>query len=62
MLQDVDSDAMVELTWYTIIKSDGTATSQQQRGVGVCACVTDEWYKNINVIEKFCDPNIELLA
>ena len=60
--EDVDTDRIMNLTGYTLIRSARTEASNKKRGRGVCVYINNRWCKNINVIEKHWDQNIELLT
>ena len=51
-----------EFTGFTLIRSDRTEESNKERDGGVCANINSGWCKNINIIEKHCDQDIELLT
>ena len=42
-LQDIDTDSMMSLTGFTLIRSDRTEASHKERGGGVCAYINSEW-------------------
>ena len=53
---------MVDITGFTLIRTDRTESSKNERGGGVCAYINNSWCKNIKVIEQYCDLNIKLLT
>jgi hypothetical protein len=61
-LNDQDTNASVELSGFTIFRTDRTESSGKKCGGGVCAYVNDRWCRNITVKESYCDKDIEILT
>lgn len=59
---EVDTDDSVSVSGFTLVRSDRTAAAKKSKGGGTCVYINDKYCKDISVVEKYCDPHIELLA
>ena len=59
-LTEYDPDPAI--TGFTGVRRDRTEASLKQCWGGVSLLINDKWCKNVCIMEKFCDPNIDLLV
>ena len=60
-LSDSIPDSTIHLTAHSVHRGDRTVVSERKRGGGVCVYVNNSWCSDIQVVERHCSPDTELL-
>lgn len=55
-------NSMLDLEGFSTSRADHEATSGKSRGGGLSVYVSNSWYSQYTVREKYCDPDLELLC
>lgn len=61
-LNDGISDTVIQLAGLSVYRADRTSDSGKNRGGGVCIYVNNKWCTAVDVVERHCCPDLELLV